>query len=182
MALIEILHVCADMFEVDPDWTAADAIIEGEWVSLQTVSGNVYAERANGVHEVIGIAGDTMSDTTAGTPYAANVGVSNNARQRSTQNRVTDYFNETLASGKITVYHGGGRFATDQLNAGVTFAAGQPIYADANGNTTNVASAAGVVGIALGAAGAFPSGVPGTAVLGHMSLGTYLQFIMRDGH
>jgi len=181
MALIEILHVCADMFEVDPDWTAVDAIIEGEWVSLQTVSGNVYAERADGVHEVIGIAGDTMSDTTAGTPYAANVSVASNARQRSTQNRVSDYFNETLASGKITVYHSGGRFATDQLG-NVTFAAGQPVYADANGNTTNVATAAGIVGIALGAAGAFPSGVPGTTIQGSMSLGTYLEFVMRCGH
>ena len=117
MALIEIYHVVADMYAVDPDWTSSEAIIEGQWVALETVSITVYAKRATGVSDVvIGVSADTMSTTQAGTPYAAQVLVNPAGQQRWTQNRVSDYFNETLASGRITVYTSGGKFATDRYD------------------------------------------------------------------
>jgi hypothetical protein len=49
------------------------------------------------------------------------------------QNRVSDMFDETKASGKMTVYHSGGEFATDQFAANVSSAnPGDDLYA-ANG-------------------------------------------------
>lgn len=181
MALIEIYHVVADMYAVDPDWTAAEAIIEGQWVALETISSNVYAKRADGSTElVIGVAGDTMSTATAGTPYAAQVLVNPAGATRWTQNRVSDYFNETLASGLITVYTSGGKFATDQY-AAVTFVAGTRLYVDANGDLTNVdAGNAQVVAICVAPIAMYPSGVPGTDIDGSMSLGNFVTFKLVD--
>jgi len=176
MALIEVLHVAADMFLVDPDWT--NDILEGQWVSLTTVSGTVYAQRADGsADRIIGIAGDTQSNTTAATPYSAAVTINSAGATRQTENRVSDFFNETIASGKITVYHSGGTFWTDRLRAGVTFAAGQQIFVDANGNTTNANAGNGqVTGVCLQGITAYPSGVPGTDTPdGSISLGNYVK-------
>ena len=179
MALIEIYHIVADYYDVDPDWTAADAIIEGQWVALETVSSVVYAKRADGTTEtVIGVAGDTMSTATAGTPYAAQVLVNPAGATRWTQNRVSDYFNETLASGKITVYTAGGKFATDQY-AAVTFAAGERLYVDASGDLTNVDAGNGqIVGTCVAPIAAYPSGVPGTDIDGSMTLGNFVTFTL----
>jgi hypothetical protein len=181
MALIEIYHVVADMYDVDPDWTNAEAIIEGQWVALESVSGSIYAKRADGTDErIIGIAGDTMSNTTSGTPYATAVLVNPAGNTRQTENRVSDMFNETLASGKITVYNAGGKFATDQVRSGVTFTVGQALYCDAAGNTTNAdAGNAQIVGICVDPVSAYPSGVPGTDVEGSISLGNYLTILIQ---
>jgi len=93
MALIEVLHVAADMHLVDPDW--ATDILEGMWVSLTTVSGTVYAQRGDGSADwICGIAGDTQSNTTAATPYSAAVTINSAGATRQTENRVSDFFNE----------------------------------------------------------------------------------------
>ena len=180
MALIEIYHTVADYYSVDPDWTAGEAIIEGQWVALETVSGNTYAKIADGATDrVIGVAGDTMSNTVSGTPYAASVVVNAAGATRQTENRVSDFFNETLASGRITVYQGAGKFATDQYATGVTFAVGEQCYADGSGDLTNANAGNGqVLGTCVGTPSAFPSGVPGTDISGSISLGTYVTFVL----
>jgi len=180
MALIEVLHVAADMHLVDPDW--ATDILEGMWVSLTTVSGTVYAQRGDGSADwICGIAGDTQSNTTAATPYSAAVTINSAGATRQTENRVSDFFNETIASGKITVYHAGGTFWTDQVRAGVTFAAGQQLYADANGRLTNADAGNGqVVADCTQGITAYPSGVPGTGTPdGSISLGNYVKIQLR---
>jgi hypothetical protein len=180
MALIEIYHTVADMYAVDPDWTDTEAIIEGQWVALESVSGNIYAKRADGRTErVIGVAGDTMSNTVSGTPFAASVVVNPAGATRQTENRVSDFFNETLASGKITVYHGAGKFATDMYATGVTFTVGQQCFVTAAGNLTNAnAGTNQVVATCVAPPAAWPSGVPGTDVQGSISLGTYVTFVL----
>ena len=52
---------------------------------------------------------------------------------RFTQNRVADNYNEVLSSGKMTVYHSGGEFWTDQFLISdegnvQAYAAGNPVY------------------------------------------------------
>jgi len=180
MALIEIQHVVADMYAVDPDWTAAEAIIEGQWVALEAVAGVTYAKRCDGdADTAIGVAGDTMSNITSGTPYAASVVVNAAGGTRQTENRVSDFFNETLASGKITVYHSGGTFATNQFDADTVFVVGDNCYVTSTGNLTNdISTTAQIVGLCVGPIAAFPSGVPGTDVTGSITLGNYVTFKM----
>ena len=93
---------------------------------------------------------------------------------RSTQNRVADEFNEVLASGKMTIYSGGGEFWTDQYetvdndNATVqTHVPGTRAYSSdvgAGGRAGRFSDEAvgPIVGHFLNAASEFPSGVPGT--------------------
>jgi len=173
MALIEIYHVVADMYPVDPAWTTA--IIEG---TLVTLDANGLVAISNATDRVIGVAGDTLSNTVSGTPYAANVIVSGSGATRQTENRVSDFFNETLASSLMTVYHSGGRFASDVFVAGLVFVPSIALYSDANGHFTNVNGGGNVVGTTVAAPAAWPSGVPGTTVAQSLSLGTYLEFIL----
>jgi len=174
MALIEIYHVVADMYDVDPDWTTA--IIEGDLVMLDA-NGLVTLATGGAATREIGVAGDTLSNTTSGTPYAANIVVSGSGATRTTENRISDMFNETLASSLMTVYNSGGRFATDRYVTTVTYVVGTALYSNAVGQFTNVASASTlVVGTVVAAPAAWPSGVPGVAVQNSMTLGTYLEF------
>lgn len=174
MALIEIYHVVADMFDVDPDWT--NAIVEG---TLVTLNANGLVAISNATDRVLGVAGDTLSNAQSGTPYAADVVVSGSGATRSTANRVSDMFNETLSSSLMTVYHGGGRFATDVFTAGLTFVPAQALYSDATGHVTNVNGGGNIIGSVAAAPAAWPSGVPGTVVEQSMSLGNYLDFILN---
>ena len=105
------------------------------------------------------------------------------------QNRVSDYYDETKASGKMTVYHSGGEFATDQFASNVSSATvGDLLYA-ANGVLDTVDQAgddvttAGVLAVArlTQAAGTYPSGVPGIDINGDQALSgensnTYIEF------
>jgi len=178
MALIPVQHVVADMYPVDPDWdfTTNGTIEAGQVVKLGTTGfvmlTNVAGERA------LGIAGDNLMNAGGGTPLASNltVGAGGN-RTRSTENRVSDFFDETLASSLLTVYNGGGRFLSDQY-ADVAYQANQPLYSGATGLITNVAGAAVVLGICVTAPGAYPSGVPGTDVAGSITLGNYIEFVL----
>ena len=136
---------------------------------------------------------DSRSNTTAGTAYAADLIIGAYplsppvGRTRSTQNRVSDMFDETLSSGKVTVYFGGGEFFTDQfetVNGGspIDYNPGDDLFLSANGILTNVGTTGtnARVGLLVENPKAYPSGVPGTDTAdGSLSLGTYLHFVMN---
>jgi len=176
MAIIPIQHVIADNLPVDPDWSFAinGTIQAGTAVDIGT-GGFVRLVNVAGAR-ALGLAGDNLMNAGGGTPYstALTVGAGGN-RTRSTENRVSDFFDETLASSLLTVYHGGGRFASDQTVAGLTFTPGDLLYASAVGTISNVAGAGIVLGVCIAAPGAYPSGVPGTDVSGSITLGDYID-------
>ena len=143
----------------------------GQVVSMD-VNGNVVVQSASNTIPY-GLAGDTKSTTASAMP-----GISSGW-----QNRVSDYFDETKASAKMTVYHSGGEFATDQFAANVASAGtimcklyGYAGVLDTNdGYSTSV-----VVGRLTKLAGTYPSGVPGVDINGDMALGgdnsnTYIE-------
>lgn len=155
MALIEMYHVIAAERIV----AAGETIKEGQIVSLNT-SGEVVLQ-GSGYPAPYGIAGDTKSTTASAMP-----GIS-----AGWQNRVSDYYNETKASGKMTVYHSGGEFATDQFASNVGSAAVMATLYAVDGVLETVNSqSSGAVAIVVKAAGTYPSGVPGTDLNGDQAL------------
>jgi len=147
MALIEKYHVVAASRAV----ATGQTIKEGQIVSLNG-DGEVVLQSAS-YKLAYGIAGDTKSTSAAAMPGIAS----------GWQNRASDYFDETKASAKMTVYHSGGEFATDMFNANVASATIMaPLYA-VNGqlDTVDTLSTSQVVAYLVEAAGAYPSGVPG---------------------
>jgi hypothetical protein len=106
------------------------------------------------------------------------------------QSRASDYYDETKASGMMTVYHSGGEFATDQFAANVAGATVGPmakLYArnglldiiDQAGNANTTGSY--LVAFLTQVDGAYPSGVPGTDINGDQALSgdntnTYIEF------
>lgn len=157
MALIEMFHVVAAERPV----ATGQTIKEGQIVSLNT-SGEVVLQGAAAVTPY-GLAGDTKSTTASSMP-----GIDST---NGWQNRVSDYFDETKASGKMTVYHSGGEFATDQFATNVaSLAIMAPLYAfngvlDSNSGQSNV-----IVARLVKAAGTYPSGVPGVDLNGDQAL------------
>ena len=192
MALIEEYHLVADMYPIHAAPSAAEEIIEGMFVALESDGTAVTADGA--VDWAIGVAGDSSENSTGHTQWTADMTIRgtadftdpNNpdfvASHRATANRVSDFFDETLASGKITVYTGGGRFSTDQYVASEEsdFDPSDKLYVGTGANvgllTVTASTQKQVVGICVKAPSAYPSGVPGTDVEGSMSLGTYLSF------
>jgi hypothetical protein len=178
MALIEIYHVVADMYDVDPNWTID--VVEGMLVSQNVTTGHIQV--GNGATDrILGVAGDTQSTTTSGTPYAAQLIINGAGQQRWTENRVSDFFNETAASGRITVYNSGGKFATDQYVTTETLPYGHVLYCNTAGLFTETIPVAGAteVGTVVAPPAAWDSGVPGTDLTnGSMTLGTYLTFVL----
>ena len=166
MALIEKYHVVAAERAV----ASGETIKEGQIVSLNT-SAEVVLQSAT-YTTPYGIAGDTKSTSASSMPGIAS----------GWQNRVSDYFDETKASAKMTVYHSGGEFATDQFSSNVSSATiGDALYANAGYLCTAAEStASGVVGRLVKAAGTYPSGVPGVDLNGDQALSgdntnTYLE-------
>jgi len=202
MALIEVFHVVASQYPIDAN-NATD-IPQGRLVTL-SAAGEVALADANtgtvvtGDSLTIGIAGDSRSDgTTSYTPESGSplnqqqgltkatdldgaliLGAYGDA-QRFTQNRVADNYNEVLASGKMTVYHSGGEFWTDQYEV-TRDAGGTAVYTPATGvwsSQGSTAANAGLfsddsvteaatgetayVGITITSPTGYPSGVPGT--------------------
>ena len=129
---------------------SSQTIKMGQIVTLNS-SGQVILQTNTAAY---GIAGDTQSTTASAMPgiYAG------------WQNRVSDYFDETKASGKMTVYHSGGEFATDQYSSNVTQATPYTaLYANQGLLCTAIESTgSGIVAYLTQTAGAYPSGVPGT--------------------
>jgi hypothetical protein len=160
MALIEKYHVVAASRAV----ATGQTIKEGQVVSLNS-AGSVILQ-GSGTYDKIpyGLAGDTKSTTASSMPGIAS----------GWQNRVSDYYDETKASAKMTVYHSGGEFATDMYNANVGSATIMSALYGVNGQLDNVdTNSTGVIVARLvQAAGAYPSGVPGVDVNGDMALGS----------
>lgn len=155
MALIEKFHVVAAEKVV----ATGETIKEGQIVSLNTL-GNVVLQ-GSAAPVPYGIAGDTKSNDASAMPGVAS----------GWQNRVSDYFDETKASGKMTVYHSGGEFATDQFAVNVASAAVMAsLYAFNGVLDTNNAQSNVVVARLITVDGAYPSGVPGTEINGDMAL------------
>lgn len=200
MALIEVFHVVAGQFPVDA--TNATDIPQGRLVTLDTNGQVTLALDADGggLAAPVGIAGDSRSQGTtsftpeSGAPLSRNpttsltgslvIGAYGDA-QRFTQTRVADNFNEVLASGKMTVYHGGGEFWTDQYEIvdangsdATTYTPATDLYATSTSTaadlgrfsdetihaTNDSRGAAAIVGQTLTSPTAYPSGVPGTGV------------------
>ena len=191
MALIEVYHVIADSLQVNSSAT----IIEGQLVSLSTVDGTVIL--ASGVSNgsstrVIGIAGDTKSTTTSGSvadTNDANLGV--NGTDTPFVNRVSDSFDETKASGQITVYHAGGRFKSNQYDTTTqTWTPGAPLYSGPTGLFTTFAPTSGndlPVATLIAGPTVADSGVPGLdatvdnngLATNSITLGTFIEFILN---
>jgi hypothetical protein len=154
MALVEIFHVVASQHAI-----GSTEIKEGQLVKLNTSAEIVPVAAPTDV--ILGVAGDTKSSSASGMPgiYSG------------WQNRASDYFDETGASRKMTVYHSGGEFATDQFETDVESAnVGVKLYASANAKLTAVNGGGDAVGVLTRAAGVYPSGVPGTDINGDLAL------------
>ncbi len=156
MALIPKFNVVAAERPVAITTAGYSNIKMGQVVSLNT-SGEVVLESAT-FPIPYGLAGDTKSTTASSMPGIAN----------GWQNRASDYFDETKASAKMTVYHSGGEFATDQFAVNVynltTANVMQVLYARSGVlNTVGEDASATTYPVArlLQAASGYPSGVPG---------------------
>ena len=192
MALIEVYHTIASNFLVNSN--TAD-IKEGMGVTLVASDAASTVKRKSVAAEVcIGIAGDSKASTGPNKPYGASVVVSGTGTVVATQNRVSDMFNETSASGKVTVYTGIGEFYTDQWDTTVpaeTWAVGGALYVNASGKLTPTVSGNGnKVGRLLASMSPYPSGVPGgfddpnsltdnDSIDGSTSLGSFIHFLMN---
>ena len=178
MALIPVYFTVAGQFQIDN--SSATAIAPGTLMKLTAdANDDAFVDIANTTSGVVGVAADGFRTELLSPPasgYAADIitGSNGNTTTRS-QNRISDLFRETAASGLMTVYTGAGTFRTTQY-AAVSFTLGQKLYSDASGKLTNSSNAGGIVGTVVGLPKAFPSGVPGTDIDGSMSLGTYLTF------
>ncbi len=198
MALIEVFHVVATELSVD---ASGPDIPQGLIVTLDDDGQVVAADSADQIQPggamPIGIAADSLSDGSTSFTPESNSALSRNpkgtltgalvigalgAQQRFTQNRVADNFNEVLASGKMTVYHSGGEFWTDQYevvhadgNTIASYHPAAPLYASQGGEILHAAGdvveRSGrftdqvlglLVGWTLTDVTSYPSGVPGT--------------------
>ena len=181
MALIVEYHVVADQYPV-----GASAIQAGMLVQLTGGLVVPLATSANPDQIALGIAGDSrLAAEGQTTAYSDTVVIgADGAGTRWTSNRVSDFYNEALASHKITVYNGGGKFwisATLFDSDGVGMTAGTLLKG--SGSTAGEWVGSGtdddVLGLAVGGVTAYGSGVPGTDVDGHISLGNYIPVVLR---
>ncbi len=183
MALIVEYHVVADMYEVGSLDVKAGMLVG---FGTGANAGKIVPAIVGSETAVIGIAGDSALSSGQTTAYSDTVLIGANSTSRYTSNRVSDFYNETAASGKITVYNGGGKFwiSEDLFDgadaSGVT--AGQLLgLGDTNGYwETSAVTADNVVAIAAGTVSAYSSGVPGTDTTdGSITLGDYVPVILR---
>jgi len=194
MAIQEIYHVVATSLPVNS--TLASDLPGGRLV-MMGLDGKVRLPEVVG-NRILGIAGDTrattFSSTTRNPESAALVIGAQGASTKYTVQNVAFGANDTLGSGKITVYHSGGEFYTDQYTLQNDSGAvqyinpGYPLYSTVNGTpsgttgglfTSDSSSSKVLVAIALEAPGALQSGVPGTDINGSISWGTFLHVLMR---
>lgn len=181
MALIVEYHVVADMYPVD----TTNSISAGMAINL-TAAGVARPAPVN-ADDCIGIAGDSslnaQGQTTA---YSAQVVIgADGAGTRWTENRISDFYDETVASQKITVYNGGGKFHIsedlfDAPNGIVVGARLQVSAANAGEYISGATQGTDTIAVTVGTNTAYDSGVPGTATTdGSMSLGNYIPIILR---
>ena len=181
MALIVEYHVVADMYPVGGTAISAGMLVSFN-ANTQIVPSPINTALA------IGIAGDSalnaQGQTTANSAQVV-IGA-DGAGTRWTENRVSDFYDETVASQKITVYNGGGKFwvSSDLLDAGTVLAAGEFMQVGAvaagewlDGGTNAIGD---TVALCVGPVSAYDSGVPGTETTdGSMSLGNYFPVVLR---
>lgn len=202
MALIEVFNHIATNLDIDPDLTTD--IPQGSIVTLDSLGLIELCDENTKIP--VGIAADSRSTgITSFTPESGSA-LSRNPKtsfegalvtsafgdgQRFTQNRVSDNYNEVFASGKMSVYHSGGEFWTDQYevvadngSTATTFTPGSRLYASdktsisgSNGgkftdDSTSKTGTGFLVGIVFHSPMGYPSGVPGTgsAATGFQSL------------
>ena len=179
MAIIVEQHVVADHYPV-----GATSITAGMLVSF--AAGLIVPTTAS-ADDAIGIAGDSAL-TTEGqtTAYSAAVTIgANGAATRWTENRVSDFYDETKASQRVTVYTGGGKFwiSTDLVDAAAAITAGDRMMSGTTAGfwASGAANTVGeMIGVAASALTAYPSGVPGTDTTdGSITLGNYIAMILR---
>jgi hypothetical protein len=179
MALIVEYHVVADMYPV-----GAGAISAGNLVEL--TNDLIIAVDGIAATNCIGIAGDSaLTAEGQTTAYSAQLTIgANGAGNRWTENRVSDFYDETTASQKITVYNGGGKFwiSDDLLDTAATAAINTLMQR--SGTTAgewNIGATAGQeVAVGVGASQGYDSGVPGTDTAnGSISLGDYFPVVLR---
>jgi hypothetical protein len=159
MALVERFHVVAAEKAVNTSAT----IKEGQIVSLAADATVILQSTGTYTRIPYGLAGDTKSTSTSYMPGVAS----------GWQNRVSDYYDETKASAKITVYHSGGEFATDQFKSNVVSATiGQTLYGNLGLLDTSDEAGTTTYPVArlITAAGPYPSGVPGVDINGDIAL------------
>jgi hypothetical protein len=170
MALIKKYHSIVGQYPVDPsdvaevnNGTNTNAIVQGMIVGLNTSGYVKKATIAASTAPPIGIAGDSLHSAGGYNAYSDSLIVNSSGARKSTQNRVSDYFNETLGSSLMTVYLVGGEFYTDQVS-GTVASAGLALYAEPGG-TGLVTSASGGSAVQIGRTTTglinYPSGVPG---------------------
>jgi hypothetical protein len=185
MALIVAFHTIATQLP-----TTSTTIVEGMGVKISAVSGaESKVVRADATTFTFGIAGDSSVSTGPNKPYGASVVVNSAGGTRGTSNRVSDFYNESVGSGKMTVYTGIGEFYTDQYNTAGSYTAGAKLYINSTGLLTNTDGGGNSIGFTIDGPRAYPSGVPGvddggvagntSAVNGSLALGTYLRFYMN---
>jgi len=176
MALIEEYMVVADHFAVNASVTE---LIEGMFVKLNSAGEVIKALGTPSTERAIGVCGDTKSTTQSGLPSTNQNWVGAAPTQGAFVNRVSDSFDETKASGRVTVYHSGGKFLSNQYEAApqITWAVGLPLYVSANSRlTTDASTSAQIVATCLQIPSAAESGVPGIDVRGSLTLGQYVEF------
>jgi len=169
MALIEQFHVVADHFPVASSVTN---LIEGMFVK-QDSSGNIIKATGGASERALGVSGDTKSTSLSGLPST------NDSSMGAFVNRVSDSFDETRASGRCTVYHSGGKFASNQYVAAPStpWAVGLPLYVSSLALlTTDASTSAQIVATCTAVPGAYASGVPGIDTNGSITLGNYIEF------
>lgn len=181
MALIVEYHVVADQYPV-----GASAITAGMVVAI---ANDLVVPAPTGTdpdQDAIGIAGDSaLSSEGQTTAYSDEVYIgADGGTTKYTSNRVSDFYDETAASGKITVYNGGGKFwvSTDLFDAPANVSAG--VALGVSGTTAgeweeNSITDDDIVAMAVGSSQAYPSGVPGTDVDGSLTLGNFIPMILR---
>ncbi len=179
MAIIVEQHVVADHYPV-----GGTAITAGMLVSFTS---SLVIPAVNGTTTAIGVAGDSaLTSEGQTTAYSAQVTIgANGAATRWTENRVSDFYDETKASQRVTVYTGGGKFwiSTDLIDSSAAIATGNLMQV--GGTSGYWASGAGTgpndhVGTAVSTTTAYPSGVPGTDTTdGSITLGNFIAIILR---
>ena len=188
MAIIVEQHVIADHYPV-----AGTGISAGMIVSLNAAGAAIPASVIGTLlvgQNAFGIAGDSaLAAEGQTTAYSANIVIgANGGGTRWTENRVSDFYDESKASQRITVYNGGGKFWISEdlfdAAAGVIPGTRLGVSSATAGEWEDSVSATvaddDIVAVAFRASSAYPSGVPGTDTTdGSITLGNYIGLVLR---
>jgi hypothetical protein len=181
MPLIPKYHTIADSYPV----AAGQEIIEGMFVTLNS-NGEVVLASGAANEYAHGIAGDTKSTSVSGLPATNDAEIGVTPTDTQFVNRVSDLYDETKASGKMTVYHSAGVFATNEFVAGA-YTVNCPLYVAGGGNsgmlTVTPSTSGQIVARCTKVPALFDSGVPGTDLAnGSMALmGQYMEIRLVNG-